>query len=82
MPWRSLQKQLGCDYSNPRHFKAAAKVAIRKVQVVFPGFRVDEYLDEQGGGLIVKRGTTSGGLAEGNDRPPDGPTTGIRTLKR
>ena len=33
VPWRSLQKQLGCDYSNPRHFKAAAKIAIRKVQV-------------------------------------------------
>ena len=59
VPWRSLQKQLGCDYTNPRHFKAAAKLAIRKVQSVFPGFRVDEYLDEHGGGLIVKRGTTS-----------------------
>lgn len=57
--WRSLQKQLGCDYSNPRHFKAAAKIAIRKVQAVFSGFRVDEYTDEYGGGLIVKRGTTS-----------------------
>ena len=57
MPWRSLQKQLGCDYSNPRHFKAAAKIAIRKVQIVYPGFRVDEYVDDQGGGLIVKRGT-------------------------
>jgi hypothetical protein len=59
VPWRSLQKQLGCDYSNPRHFKAAAKDAIRKVQVVFPGFRVDEYHDNQGGGLTVKRGTPS-----------------------
>ncbi len=59
VPWRSLQKQLGCDYSNPRHFKAAAKIAVRKVQVVFPGFHVDEYLDEHGGGLIIKRGTTS-----------------------
>jgi Plasmid encoded RepA protein len=59
VPWRSLQKQLGCDYSNPRHFKAAAKIAVRKVQLVFPGFHVDEYLDEHGGGLIVKRGTTS-----------------------
>ncbi len=59
VPWRSLQKQLGCDYANPRHFKAAAKIAVRKVQVVFPGFHVDEYLDEHGGGLIVKRGTTS-----------------------
>ena len=39
VPWRSLQKQLGCDYSNPRHFKAAAKIAIRKVQSVFPGSR-------------------------------------------
>jgi hypothetical protein len=59
VPWRSLQKQLGCDYSNPRHFKAAAKEAIRKVQVVFPGFRVDEYQDNQGGGLIVKKGATA-----------------------
>ena len=59
MPWRSLQQQLGCDYSNPRHFKAAAKIAVRKVQAVFPGFRVEEYEDENGGGLIVKRGTTS-----------------------
>lgn len=59
VPWRSLQKQLGCDYSNPRHFKAASKIAVRKVQSVFPGFQVDEYVDEHGGGLIVKRGTTS-----------------------
>ena len=59
IPWRSLQKQLGCDYANPRHFKAAAKLAVRKVQAVFPGFRVDEYSDEHGGGLIVRRGTTA-----------------------
>ncbi len=57
VPWKSLQKQLGCDYSNPRHFKAAAKLAIRKVQVVFPGFHVDEFDDFNGGGLIVKKGT-------------------------
>ncbi len=44
VPWRSLQKQLGCDYSNPRHFKAAAKIAVRKVQAVFPGFHVEEYV--------------------------------------
>ena len=61
VPWRSLQRQLGCDYSNPRHFKAAAKIAVRKVQVVFPGFRVEEYEDQNGGGLLVKRGTTSVG---------------------
>lgn len=61
VPWRSLQKQLGCDYSNPRHFKAAAKEAIRKVQLVFPGFRVEEYHDDQGGGLIVKKGRPSVG---------------------
>jgi hypothetical protein len=59
VPWRSLQKQLGCDYSNPRHFKAAAREAIRKVQVVFPGFRVDEYRDNQGRGLVVMKGTTA-----------------------
>ena len=59
IPWRSLQRQLGCDYNNPHHFKAAAKIAVRKVQAVYPGFRVEEYDDEQGGGLIVKRGTTS-----------------------
>lgn len=59
VPWRSLQKQLGCDYSNPRHFKAASKIAVRKVQSVFPGFKVEEYVDEHGGGLIVKRGTTA-----------------------
>jgi hypothetical protein len=59
VPWRSMQKQLGCDYSNPRHFEAAAKLAVRKVQAVFPGFHVAEYVDEHGGGLIVKWGTTS-----------------------
>lgn len=62
-----MQKQLGCDYSNPRHFKAAAKDAIRKVQVVFPGFQVDEYQDSQGGGLTVKKGTTS--VAARKDKP-------------
>jgi hypothetical protein len=59
VPWKSLQKQLGCDYTNPRHFKTAAKVAIRKVQTVFPGFQVEEYIDEHGGGLIVQRGLPS-----------------------
>jgi len=58
-PWKSLQRQLGCDYANPRHFKAAARIAIRKVQAVFPGFRVEEYPDQYGGGLVVQRGTLS-----------------------
>jgi hypothetical protein len=59
VPWKSLQKQLGCDYANPRHFKAAAKLAVRKVQTVFPGFRVNEYDDANGGGLFVKKGATA-----------------------
>jgi hypothetical protein len=57
VPWKSLQKQLGCDYANPRHFKSAARIVVRKVQAVFPGFRVDEFQDDNGGGLIVKKGT-------------------------
>ena len=59
--WRSLQQRSDATMSNPRHFKAAAKIAVRKVQVVFPGFRVEEYEDENGGGLLVKKGTTSVG---------------------
>jgi hypothetical protein len=57
VPWKSLQKQLGCDYANPRHFKSAARIAVRKVQAVFPGFRAEEFEDANGGGLIVKKGT-------------------------
>lgn len=61
VPWRSLQRQLGCDYANPRHFKAAAKIAVRKVQAVFPGFRVEKYEDGNGGGLCVKKGVPAVG---------------------
>jgi hypothetical protein len=40
-------------------FKREFRDVLRQVCTVYPGFRVEDYDDEQGDGLIVKRGTAS-----------------------
>lgn len=52
IPWRSLMQQLGADYSDPSDFRKKVKAAIRKVQAVSPGLKI-EFVD---GGLNLHPG--------------------------
>ena len=49
VPWRSLEKQLGTDYADPKDFKKKAKAMLRKVKLVYPGLE----LEEVNGGIVL-----------------------------
>lgn len=42
IPWRSLKEQFGGDYANAKDFKRKAKLALRKVYLVYPHLRAEE----------------------------------------
>lgn len=50
IPWRAFMQQLGADYANVKDFKRKAKVAFKKVYVVYP----DLDLQEVPGGFIIR----------------------------
>ena len=49
VPWVSLMAQLGTDYTDHKDFKRYAKIALRKVQAVYPGLE----LTYQPGGIVI-----------------------------
>lgn len=49
IPWSGLAGQFGSDYSNHLDFKRKAKAALRKIQTVYPGLK----LEDATGGVIV-----------------------------
>lgn len=40
VPWRSLMRQIGCDYSDVKDFKKNASKALKKVRAVYPGLKL------------------------------------------
>lgn len=42
IPWRGLMQQMGSDYSDPDNFRKKTKAALRKVQAVFPGLKIED----------------------------------------
>jgi hypothetical protein len=40
VPWRSLMRQMGCDYDEVRNFKKKANKALRKVRSVYPALKI------------------------------------------
>lgn len=55
IPWRGLMQQMGSDYSNHADFRRKVKAAMRKVQAVSPGIKV-EFVD---GGFNLMPGKTA-----------------------
>lgn len=53
--WRQLQEQFGADYNDPKDFKRKAKIALRKIAVLYPGLN----LDEVDGGIVIQPGRTA-----------------------
>jgi hypothetical protein len=49
IPWHSLALQFGSDYTNHLDFKRKAKIAFKKIQIVYPDFK----LSNATGGLLV-----------------------------
>lgn len=49
VPWRGLCAQFGADYSTVKNFRVHAVEALRKIQAVYPGLK----LDEATGGVVV-----------------------------
>lgn len=42
IPWVSLQKQMGSDYTDRHNFKKASKAALRKIYALWPGLKIEE----------------------------------------
>jgi len=53
--WRQIQEQFGTENEHPKKFKQAAKYALRKISIVYPGLN----LDEVDGGLVIHPGRTA-----------------------
>jgi len=49
VPWVSLMRQFGTDYSEPKDFRKKAIAALKKIQAVYPGLK----LRDAEGGIIV-----------------------------
>lgn len=55
IPWRGLMKQFGGDYADVKNFKRKAKSALKKVQAVYPGMKIED----ADGGFVLKPGLTA-----------------------
>ena len=53
--WEQLMKQLGTDYTDTRDFRRYAKIALRKIKLVFPGLR----LGPKQGGIEILPGASA-----------------------
>jgi hypothetical protein len=49
VPWRGLKDQFGADYNDNQNFRRKAVEALKKIQAVYPGLK----LEDATGGLIV-----------------------------
>jgi hypothetical protein len=49
VPWIALQRQFGADYKRTRAFTEKAIAALRKIQTVYPGLK----LEDASGGIVV-----------------------------
>jgi hypothetical protein len=49
VPWRGLKEQFGADYSDNQNFRRKAIEALKKIQAVYPGLK----LEDATGGLVV-----------------------------
>ena len=49
VPWVGLMRQFGTDYSEPKDFRKKAIAALKKIQAVYPGLK----LQDAEGGIIV-----------------------------
>jgi hypothetical protein len=49
VPWAGLAEQFGADYSNHLDFKRKAKAALKKIQTVYPGLK----LQDATGGVVI-----------------------------
>jgi hypothetical protein len=49
VPWRGLKEQFGADYNDIQNFRRKAVEALRKIQTVYPGLK----LQDATGGLVV-----------------------------
>jgi hypothetical protein len=49
VPWRGLMAQFGADYSDVQNFRRKAEDALKKIQAVFPGLK----LQDATGGVVV-----------------------------
>ena len=49
VPWRGLKDQFGADYSDTQNFRRKAVAALKKIQAVYPGLK----LQDATGGLVV-----------------------------
>jgi hypothetical protein len=49
IPWRGLMTQFGADYSDVQNFRRKAEDALKKIQAVYPGLK----LQDATGGLVV-----------------------------
>ena len=49
VPWAGLRKQFGTDYTDPKDFRKKAISALKKIQAVYPGLK----LQDAEGGIIV-----------------------------
>ena len=49
VPWKGLMEQFGADYTDPHNFKKKAKEALKKIQAVYPGLKLEDAV----GGLVV-----------------------------
>jgi hypothetical protein len=55
VPWAGLMMQLGTDYADRKDFKRYAKVALRKVEAVYPGLT----LTYERGGITIHPSRTA-----------------------
>ena len=53
VPWRALEKQLGCNYTRHRKFKEKAREQLKTIQAVYFDWRIDD----DGEGLTIHPGT-------------------------
>lgn len=44
VPWRSLMRQMGCDYDEVSNFRKKANKALRKVRAVYPALKIKNKL--------------------------------------
>ena len=42
VPWKGLMTQFGCDYTDQKDFRKKAIAALKKIQTVYPGLKLED----------------------------------------